>query len=75
MSAVAVAVKTMAASGYDPAELARYVARTAKDDGVPNWQAFQAQRLAELRKGAAQAAFVPGGDGAEFARVRAMLAK
>jgi predicted Zn-dependent protease len=52
LAADAVAVKTMAASGYNPAGLARYVERTAKDDGLPEWQAFEAKRLAELRKGA-----------------------
>ena len=69
------AVKTMAASGYDPADFARYVERTAKDDGSPGWDGFQAKRLADLRTAAARAAVAPGGDGAEFARVRESLRK
>ena len=68
------AVKIMAAAGYDPVALVRDVEK-APTDGFPGWQDFRKNRLAELRKEAAAATVVPGGDGAEFARVRETIGK
>jgi len=75
MDSDSMAIRTMAAAGYSPAELAKSVERSAKDDGMPGWQEFQARRVAAIRDAAAAVTVAPGGDGAEFARVREMLAK
>jgi predicted Zn-dependent protease len=64
MESDALAVKTMAAAGYSPPDLAGYVERTAKDDG----------RAAAIREAAAQSTVAPHGDGAEFVRLREALA-
>jgi predicted Zn-dependent protease len=71
----AMAVRMMASAGYDPSGLAQYVSRTGKNDGVAGWDEFQQRRLTALRQAAAAVTVAPGGDGAEFARVRNMLAK
>jgi predicted Zn-dependent protease len=68
------AVKMMAAAGYDPVALLHDVERIPAD-GFPGWQNFRKERLAELRKEAAAATVAASGDGAEFARVREMVAK
>ena len=74
MDSDALAVKTMAAAGYSPADLARFVERTAKDDGLRGWQESQASRAAAIREAAAQSTMAPHGDDAEFARLRETLA-
>jgi beta-barrel assembly-enhancing protease len=75
MASEEMAVRVMAASGYDPLGLGQSVSRTGKDDGAPGWDQFQQRRLATLRQDAAAATVASGGNGAEFARVREMLAK
>jgi hypothetical protein len=69
------AVRMMASAGYDPSGLAQYVSRTGKNDGVAGWDEFQQRRLTALRQAAAAVTVAPGGYGAEFARVRNMLAQ
>jgi predicted Zn-dependent protease len=71
----AMAVRMMASAGYDPSGLAQYVSRTGKNDGVAGWDEFQQRRLTALRQAAAAVTVAPGGYGAEFARVRNMLAQ
>jgi predicted Zn-dependent protease len=66
------AVKTMAAAGFYPADLAQYVERTAKNDGAPGWDSFQQTRLTQLRREAAKVTVSPSSDGLEFARVQAI---
>jgi predicted Zn-dependent protease len=70
-----VAVKTIAAAGYDPGDLARYVERDGKSDGLPGWKEFQKKRLASLRKDAAGVRVAPSSDGLEFKRVRDSVGK
>ena len=70
----ALAVKMMAAAGYDPVALLHDVERIPAD-GFPGWQNFRMERLAELRKEVAAATLAAGADGAEFAGVREMVSK
>ena len=51
-------------------QLARYIERTDKDDGVPGWDVFQQPGLRLLRQAAAAVTFAPSSDGLEFARIR-----
>jgi predicted Zn-dependent protease len=69
------AIRAMAAAGYNPADFVQYVGRTGKDDGFAGWDQFQQKRLAALTQDAAGVTIAPHPDGAEFAHVQETVAK